>query len=81
MVADVTCIALINMSYADNKNRILDAEDADALLPVDVGGKDKIFRVKCFHHMLSQFYKHVSTNLITGVCIVILPDGQVVQIT
>ncbi|CCW66457.1 unnamed protein product [Phytomonas sp. Hart1] len=80
LLADVTCTALTKLS--ENANDEEDDNDANGvLLPVDVCGQDKIFRVKCFHHMISQFYPNVTTNLVTGACRVELEDGQVVQIT
>ena len=48
-------------------------------LPVELktidSAADRAFRFKCFHHMLSQFYNCVRTNLATGECHVrIMPD-------
>nr|CCC47437.1 putative cleavage and polyadenylation specificity factor, fragment [Trypanosoma vivax Y486] len=75
LVADVTCIALTKLMREEHT-----AEDADAL-PVDVCGNDRLFRLKCFHHMMAQFYSAVTTNLGTGVCTVELENGQEAIIT
>ncbi|SCU66797.1 cleavage and polyadenylation specificity factor subunit, putative [Trypanosoma equiperdum] len=75
LLADVTCIALIKLMQQEHA-----ASSADAL-PVDVCGNDRLFRLKCFHHMMSQFYPSVVTNLGTGVCTVELEDGQHATIT
>ncbi|KEG15323.1 putative cleavage and polyadenylation specificity factor [Trypanosoma grayi] len=75
LLADVTCIALAKLMHEEHA-----AESTDPL-PVDVTGNDRLFRLKCFHHMMSQFYPSVTTNLGTGVCTVELEDGQVATIT
>lgn len=74
LLADVTCIALAKMAEEPGE------EGEEMLLPADVSGQDKIFRVKCFHHMISQFYPAVTTNLATGDCRLELPDGQLATI-
>nr|CCC90000.1 putative cleavage and polyadenylation specificity factor subunit [Trypanosoma congolense IL3000] len=75
LLADVTCIALIKLMQEEH------AVNNSDTLPVDVCGNDHIFRLKCFHHMLSQFYPSVVTNLGTGVCTLELEDGQLATIT
>lgn len=77
LLADVTCIALAKLAADDSD---VEAGDESAILPVDVAGSDRIFRTKCFHHMISQFYAGVTTNLVTGSCTVELTDGQMVRI-
>ncbi|EPY26156.1 cleavage and polyadenylation specificity factor subunit 3 [Strigomonas culicis] len=86
LLADVTCIALSKLAADPVLDGVAGGSAAhrhqqqEATLPVDISGQDKIFRLKCFHHMLSQFYPFVTTNLVTGACTVPLPDGQVAQI-
>lgn len=75
MLADVTCIALSKL--AENWR---ETEEDSVMLPIDLSGKDKFFRLKCFHHMVSKFYKSVQTNLATGTSTVVLEDGQTATI-
>lgn len=75
LLADVTCIALAKLAEEPHE-----AEGEDVLVPADVSGQDRIFRVKCFHYMISQFYPSVKTNLSSGSCSVSLADGQVANI-
>ncbi|PWV11053.1 putative cleavage and polyadenylation specificity factor subunit [Trypanosoma cruzi] len=75
LIADVTCIALAKIMHLEH------GADSTDFLPVDVSGNDRLFRLKCFHHMMSQFYPSVTTNLGTGVCTVELEDGQTATIT
>lgn len=77
LLADVTCIALAKLAEDPNDRH---AQGEDVLLPVDVCGQDKLFRVKCFHQMLSQFYPNITTNLVTGNSSVELGDGQMANI-
>jgi cleavage and polyadenylation specificity factor subunit 3 len=76
LLADVTCIALAKLAEEPHE-----AEAEEVLVPADVSGQDRIFRVKCFHHMISQFYPSVMTNLASGNCSITLADGQVANIT
>lgn len=73
MLADVTCIALSKLA---EDWREVDDNNRHNLLPIDISMKDKFFRFKCFHHMISQFYKSVQTNLLTGTTSLLLADGQ-----
>lgn len=73
MLADVTCIALSKLAE-DWKE--VDEDDQHNVLPIDIAMKDKFFRFKCFHHMISQFYPSVQTNLLTGTTTLLLEDGQ-----
>lgn len=75
MLADVTCIALSKLA-----DSLLDSKE-NVVLPMDICEKDKFFRFKCFHHMMSQFYRSVKTNLVTGTTTVILENGQEATIT
>ncbi|RNF20759.1 putative cleavage and polyadenylation specificity factor [Trypanosoma conorhini] len=75
LIADVTCIALAKIMHLEHGADSMDP------LPVDVSGSDRLFRLKCFHHMMSQFYPAVTTNLGTGVCTLELEDGQTATIT
>ncbi|KAH9577264.1 Metallo-beta-lactamase [Trypanosoma melophagium] len=75
LLADVTCIALTKIMHDE-----LTTECTDPL-PVDITGNDRLFRLKCFHHMMAQFYPSVTTNLGTGVCALTLEDGESVTIT
>lgn len=74
MLADVTCIALSKL--AGDWTEEEEESENKVLLPIDISTKDKFFRLKCFHHMLSQFYRSVKTNLATGTTTVLLEDGQ-----
>ncbi|RNF03926.1 putative cleavage and polyadenylation specificity factor [Trypanosoma rangeli] len=75
LIADVTCIALTKIMHIEH------GTDSTDPLPVEISGSDRIFRLKCFHHMMSQFYPSVITNLGTGVCTLELEDGQTAIIT
>jgi cleavage and polyadenylation specificity factor subunit 3 len=78
LIADVTAVALIQfMSVATNGL----AEPTDSsVLPVDVCGNDRVFRIKCFHHMMSQFYSSVKTDLTTGRSAIVLENGSTVVV-
>lgn len=76
LLADVTCIALAKLAEEPHET-----EGDEVLLPADISGQDRIFRVKCFHHMMSQFYPMVRTNLASGSCTITLPDGQIANIS
>lgn len=86
LLADVTCIALTQLlgktssSFDDEVGDDMDPYMNAALLPMELSGTDRIFRLKCFHHMMSQFYTSVKTNLNTGVCTLLLEDGQYVTV-
>ncbi|ESL08042.1 cleavage and polyadenylation specificity factor subunit [Trypanosoma rangeli SC58] len=75
LIADVTCIALAKIMHIEH------GTDSTDPLPVEISGSDRLFRLKCFHHMMSQFYPSVITNLGTGVCTLELEDGQTAIIT
>eukprot|EP00796_Vickermania_ingenoplastis_P007370 gene7370-5186_t len=75
LLADVTCIALSKLAGETDESQ----EDS-SLLPIDISAKDKFFRLKCFHHMISQFYRSVKTNLATGTTVILLDDGQTASI-
>lgn len=72
LLADVTCIALTQLVAVSNT-----FEDAEQhMLPLEVVGSDKLFRLKCFHHMMAQFYTSVKTDLNTGSCSLVLEGGE-----
>lgn len=73
MLADVTCIALSKLA---EDWREVEEGNRHSVLPIDISMKDKFFRFKCFHHMISQFYELVETNLLTGTTSLLLGDGQ-----
>ena len=78
LIADVTTIALIQ--FLSNATSVLADANESSVLPVDVSGNDRLFRIKCFHHMMSQFYSTVKTDLTTGRCVVVLENSQSVVI-
>lgn len=71
LIADVTTIAL---------TQFVTSTAVESLLPQDVCGHDRIFRIKCFHHMMSQFYPTVTTDITTGNCVVVIENGDSISI-
>lgn len=76
LVADVTCIALMQLlnSSALDKNE-------QSTLPMEVAASDRIFRMKCFHHMMSQFYTSVKTDIVSGTSQITLENDEIVTVT
>lgn len=72
LLADVTCIALTDLL----RNASFDEMEEHQTLPMEVVGADRLFRIKCFHHMMSQFYTSVKTNLSTALCTIVLESGE-----
>jgi cleavage and polyadenylation specificity factor subunit 3 len=76
LVADVTCIALTQLVSSDLDDN--EANNTHRLLPMEIS--DRLFRLRYFHHLLTQYYISVRTDLTSGECSVTLENGEVVQI-
>jgi cleavage and polyadenylation specificity factor subunit 3 len=82
LIADVTCIALAQLLQFHSTGALEDDHEVESsLLPMEVSGSDRLFRVKCFHQFMAQFYPCVRTDLITGTCYVTTNEGVTLKIT
>lgn len=66
LIADVSCAAVLQLMEGDESKA----------LPMQVGAVDRMFRFKCFHHMMSQFFTAVHTDLVSGECMIVADGGE-----
>jgi len=77
LISDVVSIALLQLATGGNHTAL---SQTDVLEFADAVSADRIFRLKRFHYLMSQYYPSVHTNIATGDCAIRLEDGEPIDI-